>query len=278
MEQESTVRAMDDEVTRLRAELETANQKLREAHKMASVGRLSAGIVHEINTPIGSIFSNNEVTVRSLEKTRALLEDARKNGSPPPEKALALIDTMIGLAGIDKMACERISGIIRSLKTFARVTADDLRRFDVNELIRHTLKLGAAVFRRRVTFETDLGDLPEVEGYPGLFGQVLLNLVVNAAQAIDDEGTVTVRSRADGDYVRVEVSDTGRGISPGDRDKIFQAGFTTKPIGEGTGIGLSMSREIIEDQHGGQMGFESEVGRGTTFDVRIPMRQPRKSE
>ena len=118
---------MDDEADRLRAELDTANRKLGEAHKMASVGRLSAGIVHEINTPIGSIFSNNEVTVRSLEKTRALLEEARKNGQPPPEKALALIDTMIGLAGIDKMACERISGIIRSLKTFARATADDVR-------------------------------------------------------------------------------------------------------------------------------------------------------
>src|SRR5436305_7820564 len=126
MEQGSTGRVMDDEADRLRAELDTANRKLGEAHKMASVGRLSAGIVHEINTPIGSIFSNNEVTVRSLERTRALLEEARKNGQPPAEKALALMDTMIGLAGIDKMACERMSGIIRSLKTFARVTADDV--------------------------------------------------------------------------------------------------------------------------------------------------------
>src|SRR5438270_13684706 len=104
MEQGGTVRLMDDEADGLRAQLEVVNRKLAEAHKMASIGRLSAGIVHEINTPIGSIFSNNEVTVRSLEKTRALLEEARKNGQPPPEKALALIDTMIGLAGIDKMA------------------------------------------------------------------------------------------------------------------------------------------------------------------------------
>jgi signal transduction histidine kinase len=278
MEQGGTARVTDDEVTRLRAELESVNRKLAEAHKMASVGRLSAGIVHEINTPIGSIFSNNEVTVRSLEKTRALLEEARQKGLPPPEKAFALIETTIGLAGVDKIACERISEIIRSLKTFARVGANDVRKFDVNELIRHTLKLAGTVFRRRISFETDLGDLPEVEGYPGLFGQVLLNLVVNAAQAIEDEGVVTVRSRSERDRVLVEVHDTGHGIRPEDRPKIFKAGFTTKPIGEGTGIGLTISREIIEDQHGGQIGFESESGRGTTFYVRVPVHQPRKNE
>ena len=267
---------MEDEADHLRAELEALNRKLAEAHKMASIGRLSAGIVHEINTPIGSIFSDNEVTVRSLEKVRALLSEAKAKGSPPPDKALSLIDTVLGLAAVDKMACERISGIIRSLKTFARVTPNDVRRIDVNELIRHTLKLASAVFRRRILFATELGDLPEVECYPGLFGQVLLNLVVNAAQAIEDEGTVTVKSRAEGEDVRVEVIDTGHGIRLEDRTKIFHAGFTTKPIGEGTGIGLSISREIIEDQHGGHIGFESEVGHGSTFYVEIPIEQPRK--
>ncbi len=257
---------MDGETARL----------LAEAHQMASIGRLSAGIVHEITTPIGSIFSNNEVSVRSLEKARALLVAAKETASPPPDKALSLIDTAIGLAHVDKLACERISGIIRSLKTFARVTPDDVRKIDVNELIRHTLKLAAAVFRGRISFVTEFGDLPEVECYPGLFGQVLLNLVVNAAQAIEHEGTVSVKSRAAGKAVRVEVSDTGRGIRPEDRAKIFHAGFTTKPIGEGTGIGLSISREIMEEQHGGNIGFESEPGRGSTFYVEIPVEQPRK--
>src|SRR5437764_5881655 len=137
MEQGGTVRLMDDEADSLRAELEVVNRKLAEAHKMASIGRLSAGIVHEINTPIGSIFSNNEVTVRSLEKTRALLTEAREKGLAPPDKALSLIETVLGLTAVDKVACERISGVIRSLKTFARVTANDVHRVDVNELIRH---------------------------------------------------------------------------------------------------------------------------------------------
>ena len=277
MGQGSAPRLMEQaEVDRLRAELDAANRKLAEAHKMASLGRLSAGIVHEINTPIGSIFSNNEVTVRTLEKTRALLAEAKANGAPPPDKALAFIETVLGLTAVDKLACERISGIIRSLKTFARVSENDLRKVNVNELIRHALKLSGAVFRRRIAFETELADLPEVECYPGLLGQVLLNLIVNAAQAIEEEGRVVVRSRADDGMVRVDVSDTGRGIRPEDRPKIFHAGFTTKPIGEGTGIGLSISREIIEDQHGGQIGFETEVGHGTTFFLCIPVTQPRK--
>jgi len=135
METRGTVQVIDDEVGRLREELETANRKLTEAHKMASIGRLSAGIVHEINTPIGSIFSNNEVTVRSLEKARALLSDAKQNGSAPPDKALALIDSILSLTAVDKMACERISGIIRSLKTFARVSEHDLRKVELHELI-----------------------------------------------------------------------------------------------------------------------------------------------
>jgi signal transduction histidine kinase len=264
------------EVERLREELEIANRKLAEAHKMASLGRLSAGIVHEINTPIGSIFSNNEVVLRALEKSKAMLDDARQNGTAPPDKAVSLLETALGLAAVDKMACERISGIIRSLKTFARVSEHDLRKVDINELIRHGLKLAATVFKRCITFQTELGELPEVECYPGLLGQVLLNLVVNAAQAVENEGTVTVRSRAEGETVLVEVSDTGRGIRPEDRAKIFSAGFTTKPIGEGTGLGLTISREIVEDQHGGRIGFDSELGHGTTFWVRIPVKQPRK--
>lgn len=266
-----------DEIAQLQSDLDTSNRKLAESHKMASLGRLSAGIVHEINTPIGSIFSNNEVISRSLERIRTMLAEAQAAGSPPPAKALEILDTITGLAAVDKIACERISGIIRSLKTFARVSEHDLQKVDINELIRNTLKLSGTVFRRRIAFETDLGELPEVECYPGLLNQVLLNLVVNAAQAIADEGTVTVRTRAERGSVHISVEDTGHGIRAEDRGKIFDAGFTTKPLGEGTGIGLSISREIVVDTHGGSLTFDSEPGKGTTFHVRIPVAQPRKN-
>jgi two-component system NtrC family sensor kinase len=264
---------MEPELDRLREELEIANRKLAEAHKMASLGRLSAGIVHEINTPIGSIFSNNEVILRSLEKVRGLLKEAIDAGTAPPQKSLDILEIITGLNEVDKLACERISGVIRSLKTLARVSGQEVRKTDVNELIGHTLKLARTVFRQRVTFELEPADVPEVECYPGLLGQVLLNLIVNGAQAIEEEGRIVVRTALEDDGIRISVSDTGRGIRPEDQGRIFQAGFSTKPIGEGTGIGLSLSREIIEDTHGGSIRFESEPGRGTTFHIRIPLRQ-----
>ncbi len=265
----------DDQITALRQELDLTSRRLAEAHKMASLGRLSAGIVHEINTPVGSIVSNNEVVLRSLERIKSLLAAAKQAGEPPPAKALEMIDIIAGLAAVDKLACQRISGIVRSLKTFARVSDQDVRKVDINDLVQDTLKLSGTVFRRRILFVTDLGELPEVECFPALFSQVLLNLVVNGAQAIEGEGTVTVRTRQDGEQVSVDVTDTGRGIHPEDQSKIFKAGFTTKPIGEGTGIGLALSHEIIVDTHAGSLNFTSEPGHGTTFHIRIPTKQKR---
>jgi signal transduction histidine kinase len=260
-------------------ELDVANRKLAEAHKMASLGRLAAGIVHEINTPIGSILSNNETIRRSLDNLKAQLIAASDKGEAPSPKALAILETLGSLTEIDKIACERIYAVIRSLKTFARVNESDLRVVNIHEILLNTLKLSGCVFRRRVTVITDFGqDVPEVECYPGLLNQVFLNLVVNASQAIPGEGTVTVRTRAENGLVHIAISDTGTGIPPEVRQKIFAAGFTTKPIGEGTGLGLSISREIVEDTHGGKISFETEVGAGTTFHVLIPVKQPRSEE
>ena len=254
----------------LRDELDTALRKLAESHKMASLGRLSAGIVHEINSPIGSILSNNEVMTRLLERLKGMLETA---GAAP--KALDIIATLTGLTEVDRLACERISGIVRSLKTFARVSESDLRKVDLNGLITNTIKLTSSLYKRHIHFLCEFAELPEVECYPGLLSQVFLNLVVNAAQAIPDEGTVTVRTAREGNSVTISVHDTGSGIPPEVRPKIFAAGFSTKPIGEGTGLGLTISREIIEDTHGGNISFQSQAGQGTTFFVRIPIQQPR---
>lgn len=260
-------------------ELEVANRKLAEAHKMASLGRLAAGIVHEINTPIGSILSNNETIRRSIENLKAQILSATEKGQAPPPKALAILETLASLTEIDKIACERIYAVIRSLKTFARVNESDLRTVNIHEILLNTLKLSGCVFRRRISVVTDFGqDVPEVECYPGLLNQVFLNLVVNASQAIPGDGTVTVTTRSEGDSVRISVADTGTGIPPEVRPKIFAAGFSTKPMGEGTGLGLSISREIVEDTHGGKISFESEMGVGTTFTVLIPLRQPRSEE
>jgi two-component system NtrC family sensor kinase len=260
-------------------ELEITTRKLAEAHKMASLGRLSAGIVHEINTPIGSILSNNETVRRSLETLKKHLTAALESGQPPPEKALSILETLASLTDIDKIACERIYAVIRSLKTFARVSESDLRTVNIHEILLNTIKLSGCQFRRRVNTVTDFGeDVPEIECYPGLLNQVFLNLVVNAAQAIEGEGTVTIRTRLEGETVHISVADSGAGIPPDVRSKIFSAGFSTKPMGEGTGLGLTITREIVEDTHGGNISFETEMGKGTTFHVLIPLRQPRAEE
>jgi signal transduction histidine kinase len=265
-------------VNELRAEVELTQRKLAEAHKMASLGRLSAGIVHEINTPIGSILSNNETIRRSLDALRKMVATGQAENQPLPPKAIVILETLANLTDIDKIACERIYAVIRSLKTFARVNESDLRTVDVHEILLNTLKLSGCVFRRRVTVVTNFGDLPEVECYPGLLNQAFLNLVVNAAQAIQGDGTVTVNTRQVDNDVEIGITDTGSGIPPEVRKRIFSAGFTTKPIGEGTGLGLALTREIIEDTHGGKIWFETELGSGTTFFIRIPIQQPRAQE
>jgi two-component system NtrC family sensor kinase len=244
-----------------------------ELHQMASIGRLLAGIVHEINTPIGSVFSNNEVTLRSLEMLQPLLED----GSPEAlEKARKIVSTLQSLAAIDRIACERIRSVIRGLKSFARVDANEWRSVDLNEQLRDTLKLTHAEFRRRIVVETEFGDLPEVECFPQMLNQVFLNLLVNAAQAIEGDGKIRVRTTLEGDCVHVSIADTGKGMTVEQQGRAFQAGYTTKAVGEGTGLGLSIAKEIVEERHGGTITFESQVGVGTTFHIRIPVHQKKE--
>jgi signal transduction histidine kinase len=250
------------------------NQSTAELHQMAAIGRLLTGIVHEINTPIGSIFSNNEVMVRSLEVLGELLENPRPESI---ERARRTLATCAALAAVDRIACERIRSVIRGLKTFARTDGGDPHKVDLNEHLRDTLKLTQAEFRRRVVVETDFGDLPAVECFPQMLNQVFLNLVVNAGQAIDGEGRIMVKTRMEGGLVHVTIADTGHGMTLEQQARVFEAGYTTKPVGEGTGLGLAIAKEIIEDRHGGTIGVRSRPGAGTTFDICIPVRQTRSA-
>lgn len=274
----SSAKKAGSESELLRHELDCANKKLAEAHKMASLGRLSAGIVHEINTPIGSVLSNNETVRRTIDALRKIVIDAADKGVQLPPKMGVLLESLSNLSAVDKIACERIIGIVRSLKTFARVNESDLHKVQVQELINATIKLTLSMYRRRIKIETDYAELPDIECYPGLLNQVFLNLIVNAAQAIEGEGTITVRTRREeDDRVMISISDTGKGIPPEVQPRIFAAGFTTKPLGEGTGLGLSITREIIQDTHHGSISYETEAGQGTTFFVRLPLKQPRNT-
>ncbi len=266
--------ATSREMEQLQRELELARKKLAESYKMVSLGRLVAGIVHEINTPIGSILSNNQVILRSLDKLKRILSV----DVSPPEAALDIIDTMMSLAAVDKLACERISSVIRGLKTFSRIDEGDFREADLHEIIQNTIKLSDCEFRRRVKVVTEFGDVPQVECYPHMLNQVFLNILVNAAQAIEGEGTIVIKTGVETGFVHIDIRDSGEGIRAEDRARIFSPGFSTKPIGIGTGLGLSISREIVEDIHGGAISFDSEVGLGTTFHIRLPLRRPVRAE
>jgi two-component system, NtrC family, sensor kinase len=246
------------------------NSPAIELHQLAAIGRLLTGVVHEINSPLASILSNNEVVRHSLEKVTELLEDGRPESL---ERARRLLETCRTLTGVDSIACERIRSVIRGLKSFSRADANEFRRVDLNQQLQDTLKLTQAEFRRRIVVETEWGELPEVECYPQMLNQVFLNLLVNAGQAIEAEGKVTVRTALEGECVHISIADNGRGMSPAQQAKVFLAGFSTKPLGEGTGLGLSISKEIVEEKHGGTITFQSASGLGTTFHIRIPVRQ-----
>lgn len=260
-----------EETARLRAEVDAIRRQLAEAHKMASLGRLVAGIVHEINTPVASILSNNEVILRSLDNLKSTSDAGEES-----LKLTEILETIHSLSCVDKIACERIQAVVRGLKTFSRVDESELRKADLHEGIRNTLKLSESQFRRRITMGTDFGDIPEVECYPNLLNQVFLNVIINAGQAIEGEGRITIKTRLEGDSVHISISDTGRGIRPEDKDQVFSPGFTTKAVGVGSGLGLSISKRIVEEVHGGTISFESEPGAETTFHIRLPVRRKGK--
>jgi signal transduction histidine kinase len=252
-------------------DVESLRLQLAEEHKMASLGRLLAGIVHEINTPIGSILSNNQVVLRSLEM---LKNDFDQLSGESASHALALVATCQSLAQVDKIACERIGAVVRGLKSFARAESGELQRVDLAEQIAGTLKLLQGEYGRRVTFENQVPpDLPRLECYPGKLNQALLNIIANGAQAIEGNGKVTVAARARPNSIEILIQDTGKGVPQSIREKIFQSGYTSKPAGQGTGLGLTISRQIIVDLHQGTLDFRSEPGVGTTFIIQLPLTQ-----
>lgn len=255
----------------LRSELDSTLLRMEENYRMVVLGRLTAGIVHEINTPIGAIFSNNDVIRRSCRKVVEQLSDPALNIPPNALKTLKVIESLLD---VDRMACERIATVIRGLKTYARVDESELREVDLGELIGNTLKLIQSECKRRVNLETQFADLGPVQCYPALLSQVIMNLIMNAVQAIDQEGTITVStSLVEGDAL-IQIADTGHGIPVEHQARIFSAGFTTKAIGVGTGLGLNIARRIVVENHHGRIWFESKPGVGTTFFLRLPLRQP----
>ena len=251
--------------------LRDSQAKLVQQEKMAALGKLVAGVAHEMNTPIGTINSNADTLNRSLEMLRKLVSDEstpaviREN-----RRLLQVLDLLDDISRINKLACERIVTIVGSLRNFARLDEAELQIVDLHQGLESTLTLVHHEMKNRVTITKDYGDVPPVRCHPNQINQVFMNLLVNASQAIRDKGEIHIRTYREGGNANVAISDNGVGIPPANLSKIFDPGFTTKGVGVGTGLGLSICFKIAQD-HGGSIDVESEVGKGSTFTLRLPI-------
>ena len=256
-------------------ELESALRRLQETQqqlviqeKMASLGNLVAGVAHEINTPVAALSSSAETSRLSLQK---ILEHLEAGGNEDGNKALRrAIDVLRRNQETTWDASQRVATIVRSLRNFARLDEATRQRTDMHEGLETTLALLQHELGERIEVVKEYGKLPLVDCYANRMNQVFMNLLLNATRAIEERGTITVATVAEGDKISITITDTGIGIPPEHQQKVFDPGFTTKGVGVGTGLGLATSYRIVKD-HGGDIELASAPGRGTTFTIRVPV-------
>ena len=284
---ETTLAQRNRELETLNERLAGAQGQLLQSEKMASIGQLAAGVAHEINNPIAFVRANLHSLDGYVADIIALLAavDAVPGGLPIAATGTARpIDTRFLREDIPALLSESIEGatrvekIVRDLREFSHLDDADWQRVDLHKGIESTLNVATHELKYKVQVVRDYGVLPLVECLPFQINQVLLNLLVNAAQAIDGKGTVTLSTGHDveADAVWIGIADTGKGIEAAHLKRIFEPFFTTKPVGVGTGLGLSVSYSIMR-RHGGRIEVTSTVGQGTCFTLWLPVSSARAS-
>lgn len=272
-----TSEQLEAEVTRRRRELDRLAERfdalqrdqtaLVQTEKMASVGRLAAGLTHEIHTPLGALLSNSDLLRRCLERLENDLEQAGE-GLPPTLRAQ--IDNGFKLLDLQQGAGRRLARILRSLRTFAHLDRAEEEDYDIHEGIEAGLALLTHETKGRIELLRDYGEIPPVRCRPDAINQVFMGLLENAVQAIEGEGTIRIWTGVDRDEVVVKIQDNGKGIAPEHLEKVLEPGFTTKPRGVGTGLGLAIAHQTIIS-HGGAIEVSSDPGRQTIFTLRLPI-------
>jgi signal transduction histidine kinase/ligand-binding sensor domain-containing protein len=258
-------------------ELKDTHSQLAQAEKMASLGNLAAGIAHEINNPVGAINSAANTSHRSIDKVIKALEEGKDLEEIKKDQYFKkALDVFISNNDVITMASERITGIIQSLRNFARLEEADFLDADIHEGLESTLTLLHHELKNRIEVIKEFGDIPKVYCYPNQLNQVFVNILANASHSIKDKGTIKIKTSKSDDKIVISISDDGKGIKEENLKKIFDPGFTTKGVGVGTGLGLSISYNIIKD-HKGEIRVTSELGRGTEFTIILPIKQEEHS-
>jgi signal transduction histidine kinase len=280
--------------------------ELAQAQKLESVGRLAAGVAHEINTPVQFVSDSVHFVREAMDdlsdivdkyrELRTATQDPNQNGANVAAAAKAAeeaeddadLDYILENApvALDRArdGLGRVAAIVRSMKEFAHPDRKEMAQSDLNQAISSTLVIASNEYKYVADVETSFAEIPLVNCYAGEINQVVLNLIVNAAHAIGDvvkgtgnRGRIKVSTRMLDDDVEIAIRDTGSGIPVEVRSRIFDPFFTTKEVGKGTGQGLAIARNVVVDKHGGTLHFETELGQGTTFYIRLPVAGPTTS-
>jgi len=280
-----TLNAEKERLARLVRELEAAQAQLMQSERMASIGQLAAGVAHEINNPVGFVNSNLgslKTYVDKLLHLLAVYEQAEPQLPPAAQQTVQATKAEVDLNFMrtdlaDLLAesldgLQRVTRIVQDLKNFSHPDESERQLADLEAGLDSTLRVVWNELKYKATVTKAFAGLPQVVCHPFQLNQVFMNLLVNAGQAIEGKGSITVRTGFDDAWVWVDIEDTGKGIPAANLARIFDPFFTTKPVGKGTGLGLSMAYGIVK-KHGGRIEVQSEVGQGTRFRVWLP-REP----
>lgn len=274
----------------LQDKYEKATLQLLHSEKMAAVGQLSAGIAHEINNPTGFVKSNLETLqgylkdlIQAGKKLSSILE-INLSGQTPEKNYLEEIKAFLKEIDIDFLfddipdllkdcleGTNRIGKIVTDMKNFAHPGSDTAKLADINQCIESTLNVIWNDIKYKASIIKNYGNIPEINCFPQKLNQVFMNILLNASQAIEEKGTISIKTYADENSIIIKIADNGQGISPENQKKIFDPFFTTKPVGKGTGLGLNVAYNIIK-MHNGSINVKSKLKQGSIFTISIPLR------
>jgi len=261
--------------------------QLRQAQKLESVGRLAAGVAHEINTPIQFVGDSVQFISESIEDLLTVVNatDVQELSRAREQADVGFLSEELPLAAARAAeGLQRVAAIVASLKMFSQPQSR-MTSVDLNRAIASTLTIARNEYKYVADVVTEYGELPLVHCHQGEVNQAILNIILNASHAIRDvvrgtdrRGTITITTRCDGDQAVISIRDTGSGIPDSVRERIFEPFFTTKRVGEGTGQGLAIAHSVIVEKHHGELTFDSELGVGTTFHIHLPIAAQRELE